>query len=89
MTDNDDVVVRFGFEPETIGLRHRGWQVIASTDKEEREAGVQVGDLYVEARDGASNPIDTAAIRQPNFRATLCCDDDTYRIYYFKPLVSL
>lgn len=70
----EEAAARYGFDPESIGLRHRGWWI-------------EGGRLIVEARDGASNPPDPDAFRQPNYYATAQDDfDPTYRYYEFTPI---
>lgn len=83
----EDVVKRFGFDPTSIGLRHRAWNVITTPDDYDTEVGAKEGWLCVRARDGASNPIDGEALKLPNFFYTEeDTFDRTYRYYWFKPL---
>ncbi len=85
--DKDEVIKKFGFDPESIGLRHRGWWIVWKLDESEYMADVETGWLAVKARDGASNPPDPDAFRKSNYKVTLEDDFDcTYRYYYFSPL---
>lgn len=70
-----EVCSRFGFDPESIGLRHRDWFVEES------------GKLWVRARDGGCNRLDTAALKRPNFCDLYECDFDvTFCYYVYDPL---
>ena len=86
----NNIINIFGFDPETIGLRHRSWWILSELselDEEDINAGAKIGYLIVKARDGSSNPIDVNALKLSNFHNTICDDiDSTYRYYYFKPL---
>lgn len=85
--ETNDSAVTFGFDPTTIGLRHRSWWVIVKPDEDDSDVGAVIGDLCVRARDGGSNDIDAEAIRKPNYHATREDGFDcTYRYYWFKPL---
>ena len=89
MTDAENAVCRFGFDPATIGLRHRGWWIIDEPDEDDARAGAKKGYLCVKARDGASNPPDTKAGLYPNYVGTTQDDYDcTYRYYYYSPLAE-
>lgn len=84
-----DAVRVFGFDPETIGLRHRAWWVLEEVDYTDHMAGAKVGDLIVRARDGGGNEPDMSVGMHPNYRGTACDDFDvTYRYYYFAPLAE-
>jgi len=86
MTDRE-IVKKFGFNPVSIGLRHRASFIVDKIEDDEELAGAKLGDLGVRARDGGSNPPDPAAFRKPNYRGTSTDGFDcTYRYYYFKPL---
>lgn len=77
----------YGVNPESIGLRHRGWWIVDDVDIEEEQAGAQLGDLCVKARDGASNPLDTDALKAGRFVGTSqSAFDTTYRFYFFRKL---
>ena len=79
----------FGFDPEHVGMRHRGWWVVEEPDADEVAMGVQAGDLCVCGRDGGGNAIDPGAFCKPNYRASMeDWSDRTYRNYYFAPLVK-
>ena len=83
----DDVIARFGFDPESVGIRHRGFWIVCKIEDEESEACAQIGDLCVKARDGGGNPPDCTASRFPNYRGTSCDGFDcTYRYYFYAPL---
>ena len=84
-----EVEAKYGFDPETIGLRHRGWFIVEVIEDEENQAGAEIGDLAVRTRDGGYNAPDPAAFRKANYRGTACDGFDmTYRYYYYKPLVE-
>lgn len=77
----------FGFDPATIGLRHRSWWIVEEPDDDDQEVGAEKGWLCVRARDGASNPVDWSATKWPNFVDSREDGFDcTYRYYWFKPL---
>lgn len=83
----EDVIERFGFDPMTVGLRHRGWAIITeeSFDEEDGWAGAKVGDLIITARDGWENPVDENAYKLPAFLNDMeDIGDSTYRYYYFR-----
>lgn len=87
MTETKNFYQQFGFHPETIGLRHRYFNIIVEPDEMDQQGGAQAGDICVRARDGAANPMDFEAVRKPNFINTLEDDfDPTYRYYWFRPL---
>lgn len=82
---SEDVEKVFGFRPETIGLRHRGWWIIENPDEDDESVGAVKGDLCVKARDGASNPVDVDAFKQGECMGTVQDSFDyTYRYYYYK-----
>lgn len=86
-TEVQNVIDCFGFDPRTIGLRHRGWWIVNEIDEEESTYGIQLGYLCIKARDGGDNPQDTSAYGKTNFVGS--SDDHfdcTYRYYYFKPI---
>ena len=85
--EKENAIETFGFDPEQVGLRNRGWWIVDGIGEREETAGAQVGDLCVYTRDGASNPPDPEAFRKENYRGTAQDDFDcTFRYYYFKPL---
>ncbi|MBE3589980.1 MAG: hypothetical protein IMW98_08540 [Firmicutes bacterium] len=87
VTSVEEVMARYGVDPRSIGLRHRGWWIVTEIEDEEEQAGAKIGDLCVKARDGGCNAPDPAAFRAPSFRGTACDSfDETYRYYYFAPL---
>lgn len=86
MTKEEAIEV-FGFDPTTVGYRHRGWWVVEEVEFEEECGNAQVGDLCVKARDGGSNPIDPNAFRVGNCVGSSTDGfDSTYRYYYYRPL---
>lgn len=85
--DKDEVFEKFGFQPNAVGLRNRGWWIVEKIEDEESAGGASIGDLCVKARDGASNPMDMHAFKIPNCVGTAEDGFDcTYRYYYFSPL---
>lgn len=85
MTDKQTVIDAFGFDPVTIGRRHRSWWIIEEPNDDDIEVGAVKGDLCVRARDGASNPIDVKAIKTGDCIGTIEDSfDRTYRYYYFR-----
>lgn len=83
----DQVRGQFGLDPETIGLRHRGWWIVAEVEDEEKQGNAKVGYLCVIARDGGGNPVDVEAFRHPNCVGSATDGFDyTFRYYYFRPL---
>ena len=84
-----EAVKRFGLDPESVGLRHRGWWVVEKIEEEEEWGHASVGDLCVKARDGGSNEPDMSVGRYENYRGSSCDGFDcTYRYYYFAPLAD-
>ncbi len=89
ITTREEAIEAFGFDPATVGCRHRGWWIVDEVGFEEECGNAQIGDLCVKARDGGSNPIDTNA-----FRVGKCVGsstdgfDCTYRYYYYRPLTG-
>lgn len=80
----------FGFYPENIGLRFRGFSVIEEVDERERTVGITKGCLCVRARDGSTNPVDMKALKLTNCVTSFEDDfDNTYRYYYFSPLEKI
>lgn len=83
----DEVIAKFGVDPDAVGNRPRGWWIVQEIDSEEEQGNAQVGDLCVKTRDGASNPIDPHA-----FRVGYCVGssedgfDCTYRYYYYRAI---
>lgn len=76
----------FGFNPETIGGRHRAFWVVQKIEHEETTAGAELGDLCVKTRDNGIDYFDVEAARKPNYRGTSTDSfDPTYRYYYFSP----
>lgn len=85
--EKEEIIKLFGINPDTIGLRNRGYWIIDSIDDEERYGNADIGYLCVKARDGGGNPMDIDAIKIPNCVGTSEDGFDcTYRYYYFKPL---
>ena len=83
----EEVIKQFGFDPETIGLRHRSWWIVEEPDEDEEVNEIKKGYLCVNARDGAENDEDESAYGYPNFVMTMEDSfDGTYRYYYYKPL---
>ena len=81
----EEVIKRYGLNPEDIGLRHRGWWVVDELDFDDEYYGVEIGDLCVEARDGDEPDMDVG--KYENYRCSYCDPfDRTYRYYFFKPL---
>ncbi len=79
----------FGFDPNGIGNRPRGYWIVREVEGEEETAGAKEGDLCVKTRDGASNPICMSALQIPNCIGTAEDDFDcTYRYYYYRPLTT-
>jgi len=75
---------RYGFDPEGMGLRHRGWWIV-----DEKDGMATKGDLCVCARDGGGNDPDCSVDKHPNYKGSEeDCGDCTYLYYYFAPLES-
>lgn len=87
--NKEEAIKAFGFDPETVGLRHRAWWIVSEIDQEEELAGAQVGYLCVKARDGGSNPVDVDAFKVGDCAGTAEDGfDRTYRYYYYRPLAA-
>lgn len=87
--DLEEIKTAFGFDPKSVGNRHRGFWIVDELDSEERFAGAQVGDLCIKSRDGASNPPDCKAGSFGKFVGTSEDRfDPTYRYYYYCRLDS-
>ncbi len=83
----EDIIKLFGFNPEQVGLRHRGFWIVDKVEYEESEAGATTGDLCIKARDGGGNPPDCNAGKYGNYIGTSCDRfDETYRYYFYRPL---
>lgn len=83
----EEAVERYGFNPEEVGERHRGFWVVDKVEDEESTAGAQVGDLCIKARDGASNPPDCKAGSFGRYVGTSEDGFDcTYRYYFYRAL---
>ena len=83
----EDVIARFGVDPEQVGNRPRGWWILDSLDETDEWAGAQVGDLCVKTRDGGGNPIDPEAFRIGQCVGSMQDSYDcTYRYYYYRAL---
>lgn len=77
----------FGFDPESIGIRHRHWWINEEEYTNDFGMVVPAGALIVEARDGAANMIDAEAFRKPNYLDSWeDWSDPTYRYYVYTPL---
>lgn len=83
----EEVIAKFGVDPEAVGFRPRGWWIVETIDGEEIAGSAQIGDLCVKTRDGGSNPVDPGA-----FKLGHCVGssedgfDCTYRYYYYRAL---
>jgi len=85
--DKEDVIKKFGVNPDAIGNRPRGWGIVDEIEYEERRAGAEIGDLCVKTRDGASNPIDPEAFKVGNCIGSMEDGfDSTYRYYYYRSI---
>ena len=83
----EQVIERFGVNPEHVGHRPRGWWIIDNVEDEEQCGNASIGDLCVKTRDGASNPIDPDAFKVGNcVGSSEDGFDPTYRYYYYSPL---
>lgn len=82
-----EVIKGFGFNPQDVGVRHRGWWMIENPDETDLQIGAEKGFLCVKARDGASNFMDDTVDKIKNYVGTIEDSFDcTYIYYYFKPL---
>ena len=85
--NEEEIIKKFGINPNEIGNRYRGYWIIDVIEEEEESGGAKIGDLCIKTRDGGYNPIDSEACKFPNFRGTSQdFFDCTYRYYYYKPL---
>lgn len=85
MSDKDSVIAKFGFDPDTVGNRPRGWWVLDERNEEAEIATAEIGDLCVRTRDGGSNPIDVDAFKVGNcIGSSEDTFDCTYRYYYYR-----
>jgi len=83
----EQVIEKFGVNPETVGNRPRGWWILTEIDSEEENGNAEIGDLCVKTRDGASNPIDPQAFKIGNcVGSSEDGFDCTYRYYYYRAL---
>jgi hypothetical protein len=86
----EEVIAKFGVDPERVGNRPRGWWIIEQIEEEEKSGGAAIGDLCVKTRDGASNPIDVGAFKIGNcVGSSEDGFDCTYRYYYYRALPTL
>jgi len=83
----EEIVKKFGFDPELIGNRPRGWFIVEKIEDEEEDAGAQIGDLCVKTRDGGSNLISASAFKIGNcIGSSEDGFDRTYRYYYYRAI---
>lgn len=83
----EEVKEQFGFNPETIGIRYRGWWIVEQIETEEKTLDVQYGDLCIKSRDGAGNPIDLSAERYGHYLGSIEDGfDTTYRYYFYRKI---
>jgi hypothetical protein len=81
------IILKFGIIPTEVGNRYRDHWIVEKIADEEKRGGAEIGCLCVEARDGASNPIDFSVYKYANFVGSSEDNFDcTYRYYYFRPL---
>lgn len=82
----EKIIEKFGVNPETIGLKHRGYWIVTEVEEEEEYGNAKIGYLCVKTRDGGSNPMDMNVLKIPNCVGTSEDGFDcTYRYYYFEP----
>lgn len=83
----EDAIARFGFNPECVGERHRGFWIVDRVEDEEESAGASLGDLCIKARDGSGNPPDCNAGSFGRYIGTAEDGfDSTYRYYYYRAI---
>ena len=83
----EEMIAKFGIDPEQTGNRPRSSWIVERIDDEEEQGNAQIGFLCVKTRDGSANPICMEALQKPNCVGTAEDGfDRTYRYYYFKPL---
>jgi hypothetical protein len=83
----EEIKACYGFDPRTVGLRHRGYWIVKEVKENEKQASVIVGDLCIAARDGGSNPCDAHAGGKGRYVGNITDDYDcTYRHYYYRPI---
>ena len=74
----EQLIERFGFNPENVGIRPRGYWVDGES-----------GELVVSTRDPGGGVFDTEAMGYPNFtNFEIESTDPTYCYYYFSPIVE-
>jgi len=79
----------FGFNPNDVGNRPRGYWIVDEIEEEEELAGAQIGDLCIKTRDGGGNEPDMKAGLFRNYVGTSCDNfDETYRYYYYRRLIN-
>ena len=77
MIDKKEIIKKYGFDPDSIGVRPRGWDILED------------GTLNICARDGGSNKIDVDAYKVGNCIGNHEDDFDcTYRYYQYRPLLD-
>ena len=85
--NKQEIIDKFGFDPESVGNRPRGFFIVESIEEEESQGNAKIGDLCVKTRDGASNPIDPNAFKVGNCVGSAeDCFDRTYRYYYYRAI---
>lgn len=85
--DKNEVIEKFGVDPDAIGNRPRGWWILTKVEDEEEQGNAQIGDLCVKTRDGGSNPISAEAFQVGNCVGSAQDGFDcTYRYYYYRAL---
>ena len=84
--NKEEIVKKFGFDPEEVGLRHRSYWIIEELDEDDKAIGANVGDLCIRARDGGDNPQDYSAEEYGDYIGSSEGWDITYRYYYYRPI---
>lgn len=85
--DMQEVIEKFGVNPDEIGNRPRSWWIVDKVEEEEEHGNAQVGDLCVKTRDGGSNSIDPDAFKVGNcVGSSEDGFDCTYRYYYYRAI---
>ncbi len=88
--DKKESLKTFGFDPNSVGIRNRGYNIVKELDELDESVGANIGDLCVHTRDSGIDCFDNEAMKRDNYLGLINdTGDSTYTYYYFKPLKSV
>ena len=85
--DKEEIIKKYGVDPDIVGNRPRSYWIVSKVEHEEECGNAVIGDLCVQTRDGGSNPIDPEAFKMGNcVGSSEDGFDCTYRYYYYRAI---